>query len=154
MNFSNVVILVILSLLLSSCTGSKKYAKKAKKLEKAGLYQDAADFYEESLKRNSANVDARIGLRTNGSKKLDDLFGAFYKAHAIGDSKKAVYAYLKAKTYHKTLGYYKIDLDFPSHYESLYEASKKEFLSALYVEGTKLKEEENFALAEKNLAKS
>jgi len=141
-------LLLCVSLVLTNCTGSKKYAKKAEKLAKAGLYQDAADFYLESLRRNSSNVDARIGLRKNGEKLLDDHLQEFYKAHAMNESKKAVYAYHKAKNYHTLLANYKINLEFPSHYNDLYDESKGSYLSDLYKEGSQLQEDEKYQQAE------
>jgi len=129
-------LLLCICVVLFGCTGSRKYAKKARKLEKAGLYQDAAEFYLQSLKRNNSNVDARIGLRKNGEKLLNDYLKRFFSTNAMGDCKGAVYAYKKADDYHKLLEYYKINLDFPSHYRTLYDESKSAYLNTLYKEGS------------------
>ena len=42
--------------LIGSCTGSKKMVKKAEKLEAAGLYRDASEFFYDGLKRNPNNI--------------------------------------------------------------------------------------------------
>ena len=46
------------------CTGSKSYSNKAKKLQEAGMNEEAAAFYLQALQRNPKNVDAKIGLKT------------------------------------------------------------------------------------------
>src|SRR5690554_4858443 len=46
--------------------------KKGAKLEEAGLYDNAALFYYNSLLRNSNNVDARIGLARTGQRVVND----------------------------------------------------------------------------------
>ncbi|MFK7900555.1 MAG: CsgG/HfaB family protein [Cyclobacteriaceae bacterium] len=150
-SFLQLSILVSLLFILS-CTGSKQYAKKARKLEKAGLHQDAAEFYYQSLRRNTKNIDARIGLRENGGKLLEDYLVSFFKANATGDHKKAVYGYLKAKNYHEKLESYKISLDFPSHYEGLFDESKASYLNKLYEEARVLKEKDQFFQAEEKLS--
>ena len=51
-----------LALIVAGCSGSKSYAKKAAKLDAAGLYAEAAEMYLQSAQRNQKNVDAKIGL--------------------------------------------------------------------------------------------
>ena len=60
--------LLILIVLFASSCASKRYAKKASEFEKAGLYEDAADFYYKSVQKNDKNVEAKLGLRKNGQK--------------------------------------------------------------------------------------
>src|SRR5690554_1092437 len=66
------LMILALGLTTAGCTGSKSLAKKGAKLEEAGLYDNAALFYYNSLLRNSNNVDARIGLARTGQRVVND----------------------------------------------------------------------------------
>ena len=69
------VLLVLLTIGMvasfSSCA-SKKYAKRGAKYEQAGMFEQAADMYYQSLVAKPSNIDARIGLQRNGERVLDD----------------------------------------------------------------------------------
>jgi curli biogenesis system outer membrane secretion channel CsgG len=125
-------------ILLQACSGTKKYAKQAEAFQDAGLYKDAASSYLESLRRDPTNLEARVGLRQNGIKVFGDYLDDFFKAKAIGDTRKAVYTYLDAKRYAETLEMYNITVDEPSYIKNDFENLKAEYLASLYNDGKML----------------
>ena len=144
-----VVFLLSMSFLLVQCTGSNKMVKKGHKLEAAGLYKDASDFYYEGVIRNPKNVNAIIGLKASGQKVLDDHLQVFYKAYSFEDYKKAVYAYLDAKAYYEKVLTTKVELEYPDYYLKYFDESKKIYLGNLYIEGTTFIENSEYQRAEK-----
>ena len=73
------IFIVLLTIILFSCTGSKKYFKAAEKLEKQGLFNEAASYYLESLQRKPSNVAARIKLKEVGQKHASSLASEFFR---------------------------------------------------------------------------
>ena len=138
-----------LAVVLVSCSGSKSYAKKAGKLDKAGLYAEAADMYLQSVQRNAKNVDAKIGLKKTGQQVLDDKMSDFFRAFSMGGQKRdAVNAYLDGKSYYERVQRLGVQLDIPDHYRRDFEQVKGEFLVELYQRGTELMEKQDFKAAE------
>jgi hypothetical protein len=135
-------------LFLAGCSGSKQYAKKAKKLDQAGLTEEAAQFYYESLMRKRTNVDAKIGLKKTGQMVLDNQLAVYYKSHSTDDHKRAVYSYMEAQAYFNKVKSVGVNLEFPTHYESSFSESKEIYLSARYEEAVVALENEDFATAE------
>ncbi len=144
-----VVFLFSILILLVQCTGSNKMVKKGRKLEAAGLYKDASDFYYEGVIRNPKNVNAIIGLKASGQKVLDDYLQTFYKAYSFEDYKKAVYEYLDAKSYYQKLLNVNVELEYPDYYLKYFDESKKTYLGSLYAEGKTLIENGEYQKAEK-----
>lgn len=134
--------LILLS--LPACNGSKSLAKKANQLQQAGMYSDAAQFYYNSLLKNSNNVDARIGLTNTGQKVLNDKLAEFSKARAVNDSKKAVYAYKDAAVYRSKLDRLGIKLNAPDYLSDDFEESKNLYVKELYDKGNDLLSDKNF----------
>lgn len=135
--------------LLVACSGSKPLAKKAAKLDAAGMYAEAADMYLQSVMRNTRNVDAKIGLKKTGQMLLNDKLGEFFKAFSVGDSKEqAVNAYLNAKAYADRVGQYGVVLDVPANYTSDFQQVKGEYLVQLYDQGQALMDKQDFKGAE------
>ena len=131
------------------CTGSKSFAKKGAKLDAAGMYAESADMYLQSLIRNNANVDAKIGLKKNGQLLLNDKLSAFFKAFSLGDSKEAaVNAYLDAKSYSDRVARLGVVLDIPGNYVSDFNTVKGEYLVQLYTQGQDLMAKQDFTAAE------
>ena len=144
----------VLMIALSGCSGSKSYAKKGEKLDAAGLYAEAADMYLQAAKRNTKNVDAKIGLKKTGQQLLNDELGSFFKLTAVGTNKgEAVASYLKAVDYVERVRAAGVSLEIPDHYKTDFEKVKGEYLTELYLEGQDLFAKENFASAEKVFAR-
>lgn len=141
-------LLLILSVLLQSCTGTKKYAKQAMQFESAGMYTDAAKNYLESLRRDPNNIDARIGLKKNGEKVFQDHLDRFFTAKATGEKKAAVYSYLDAQAYADILSSYNISVEQPSYMKNDFEMVKDAYLEELYNEGKMLMGKASYAAAE------
>ncbi|MDG1148667.1 MAG: CsgG/HfaB family protein [Crocinitomicaceae bacterium] len=139
---------LLITILLFSCSGSKKMLKKGHVLEHNKQYVEASNFYFEALNRKNSNVDASIALNRVGDKVLNQYLNDFYKKESIGDVKSAVYAYLKAFNYQKKLNQYKIYKDIPNHYLEKYENVKRIYLKNLYEEGENLMSELSYKNAE------
>ncbi|MFB0924440.1 MAG: hypothetical protein QMB65_04020, partial [Vicingaceae bacterium] len=82
--------------------------KKGTVLEHDKQYVEASNFYFEALNRKSSNVEATIALKRVGKKVLNESLNDFYKEEAMGNTKNAVYAYLKASDYQKKLNKFKV----------------------------------------------
>lgn len=141
-------ILLILSviLLVAGCA-SKRYTKKAAKFEESGLYEDAAEYYYQAVKKKDSNVEAKLGLRKNGQLTLDRKLSDFSLAYKQADYKKAVYNYLEADKYYKKVKAVNVDLDFPDHYKEYYEEAKGDYLNKKYADGVDKLNREDFAAA-------
>jgi len=101
-------------MLLAGCSGSKSFAKKAGKLDEAGMYAEAADMYLQAVQRNGKNVDAKIGLKQTGQKLLEDKLSTFFKSMAVSDAKgQSVSAYLEAKSYQERVEHLGVILEIP-----------------------------------------
>lgn len=144
----------LLPILFIACSGSKPMAKKAAKLDEAGMYVEAADMYMNSLQRKSTNVDAKIGLKKTGQQVLDDKLGTFFKAVSMGtDNGASVEAFLSAKAYQERVRRLGVVLDIPDHYVLDFERVKGDHLMELYQEGQSLLETQDFQGAEIAFAK-
>jgi len=139
-------------LLLSACSGSKSYYKKGLKLEQAGMFEEASQMYLQSLARNSNNIDAKIALKKTGQAVLDKRLGDVFKAHNTDNHKGAVYAYLKAQDFVKSVAQYNIELSAPPQYEQYFNISKNKYLDQLYAQAVDLLAEEKFEAADPILA--
>ncbi|MCB0790475.1 MAG: hypothetical protein H6595_14005 [Flavobacteriales bacterium] len=141
---------VIGALALVACNGSRSLAKKAGKLDQAGLYTEAADMYLQSLQRDQRNVDAKIGLKKVGQQVLDDKLGGFFKVNSLGeDLGGAVDAYLQAKSYAERAGKLGVQLDIADHYKSDFEQVKGAYLVELYTRGQEQMAGQRFQEAER-----
>lgn len=116
------------------------------------MYQDAAKNYLESLRRDPNNIEARIGLRSNGKKVFQDYLDDFFVAKATGENKKAVYAYLDAQKYAEILDKYNIEVEEPAYIKNDFELLKQEYLEKQYNEGKMLMGQEQYGAAEKLFA--
>lgn len=136
---------VLFMVLLAACSGSKPMAKRATKLEQAGLYTEAADMFFMSVQRNTRNVDAKIGLKRTGQQVLDDRLSAFFKAVNMGnDRREVVNAFLHASAYADRVQRMGVMLEIPDHHRRDFERVKGEHLVDLYERGQQLMEEQDF----------
>ena len=141
------LLLILSVLLLVAGCASKKYTKKAVKFEESGLYEDAAEYYYQAVKKKDSNVEAKLGLRKNGQLTLDRKLSDFSMAYKQADYKKAVYNYLEADKYYKKVKSVKVDLDFPDHYKEYYEEAKGDYLNKKYADGVDKLNREDFTAA-------
>ena len=145
--------LLLLAAIAVGCSGSKSFAKKAGKLDQAGMYAEAADMYLQAVQRNKKNVDAKIGLKQTGQKLLEDKLSTFFKSVAVGDAKgQAVSTYLDAKAYQERVERLGVILEIPDHYRSDFDKVKGEYLIQLYSEGQALLEVQDFPSAERKFS--
>jgi curli biogenesis system outer membrane secretion channel CsgG len=151
---SIVVSAISAALLIAGCTGSKPMAKKALKLDQAGLYAEAADMYLQSLMRNNRNVEAKIGLKKTGQQLLNDKLGVFFRSFSTGDDREsAVNSFLSAKSYVDRVSQYGVVLDVPSSYMNDFNEVKGKYLVDLYTQGQGLMSKQDFKGAETVFAK-
>lgn len=141
-------ILLFLSviLLIAGCA-SKRYTKKAAKFEEAGLYEDAAAYYYEAVRKKDSNVDAKLGLRKTGQQTLDKKLSEFNIAYKQADYKKAVYNYIDAENYFNKIKAVNVELNFPEYYKEYYEESKNDYLNKKYTDGVDKLNRDDFAAA-------
>lgn len=142
------IFILLLSVLVAACTGSKKMAKQAVKLEEAGLVEEAADFFYRSVTRNDNNIDAKVGLKRTGQIVLDNLLSEFFKANAAEDYRTATYKYIEAKDFYDKINGVGINLEFPNFYQSDFEEAKAKYLDELYYRAEDAMDYENFSLVE------
>lgn len=138
-----ILLLLSVILLIGGCA-SKRYTKKAVKFEQAGLYEDAAEYYYQAIKKKDSNVDAKLGLRKNGQLTLDKKLSEFTLSYKQADYKKAVYNYLNAEKYYTKVKSVKVDLDFPEYYKEYYEEAKGDYLNKKYADGLDKLNREDF----------
>ncbi|MGB0806631.1 MAG: CsgG/HfaB family protein [Salibacteraceae bacterium] len=125
------ILISFILLLGGSCTGSKSYSKKARKLQEAGLNDEAAAFYYQALQRNPKNVDAKIGLRITGQIQIESTLTSFYKAYSVSNYKEAVYKYQQAMMYKRNYGYF-VTMEIPAYYEEYYQEMLSVYLDQQY----------------------
>jgi len=141
-------LLLSVALIFNSCA-SKRYTKKAQKFEEAGLYEDAAYYYYEAVKKKNSNVDAKLGLYKNGQFKLDNILTNVRDAYKKADYREVVYQYLKAKDYYDKLSAVGVNLEFPESYKDYYSEAKSDYLGRRYAEGVEKLNRDEFEAAQK-----
>ncbi|RPH28762.1 MAG: hypothetical protein EHM93_18365 [Bacteroidales bacterium] len=152
MNRFLIAIAVIGITLLGSSCASKRYAKKGVKYEEAGMYEMAAQSYFKSLQANNDNIDARIGLKKNGQRLLDQKVLTVHNAYDAGDDKKTVYSYLDAKEYQDQVATLGVELTLSERTPELFMDSKAKYIDKIYNEAQLLLEDEKFKQSEGLLA--
>lgn len=137
-------IAVLMALGLGACSGSKALSKKGAELEAAGLHDNAAMYYYNSLLRNSNNVDARIGLARTGQLVVEDKSRAFTQARSMENLKEAVYAYRDLEAYREKLSRVGIRTEVPAYLEDDYRDIQSRYLEELYEQGNRFLSKRNF----------
>ncbi|PLX09449.1 MAG: hypothetical protein C0596_02630 [Marinilabiliales bacterium] len=140
-------ILLSLALVFGSCA-SKRYTKKATKLEAIGQNAEAAELYYLAVAKKRTNTEAMAGLKRTGQIMLDKKLSEFNQAYINQQNKEGVYLYEEAKEYYDKVAAVGVELNFPSYYNNYYEEVKNTFLEEQYFKGTKLLDEEKFGQAE------
>ncbi len=141
------ILLLLSVLLLVAGCASKRYTKKAAKFEEAGLYEDAAEYYYQAVKKKDSNVDAKLGLRKNGQLALDRKLADFTSAYKQSDYKKAVYNYIDAEKYYNKIEAVNVNLDFPEYHKEYYAEAKSDYLNKKYADGVDKLNREDFSAA-------
>jgi hypothetical protein len=139
-------ILYLFTLILVSCTGSKKMTKKALAFEEQGMYSEAANYYLNALSRKSTNIDAAMGLKRTGQLVMDDYLADFFKSHSAKQNKSSVYDYLKAVNWKSKVSTYKVSLDIPNYYIDYYNEDLRMYLADIYEQATSYLDKEQFDL--------
>jgi tetratricopeptide (TPR) repeat protein len=138
---------LMIATLLSGCA-SRRFEKLALKNEQAGLFEDAAELYLQSLAANKNNIDAKIGAKKTGQIALDKKLSDFSTAYSAGQVHEAVFYYLNAKNYFDKFGANGVSLDFPSSYEEQFGEVKNISIEEKYRRAVKLLSDEKFAESE------
>lgn len=131
------------TLLWAGCSGSKSYSNKARKLQEAGLNEEAAAFYLQALQRNPKNVDAKIGLKTTGQIQIEKSLTSFYKAYSVSNYKEAVYKYQEALSFSRQYGNF-VNIEIPPYYNDYYQEMLVVYLAERYETAGDLLYDENF----------
>ncbi len=130
-----------------SCA-SKRYAKRGLKYEQAGMYDLAAQNYFRSLKANQNNINARIGLKKNGQRLLDQKVLTVQDAYDASDDKKTVYSYLDAKSYQTQVATLGVELNMSDRTLELFKDAKVKYLEKIFNEAQLLLEDDKFKQSE------
>ncbi len=146
-------ILIIISLLIVSCTGSKKYFKAAEKLEKQGLVNEAAQYYLESLERKKSNTDARIKLKEVGQKHVNNLASSFFREFNTQQYEQSIETFDELKSFTSKSNVLNVDLNYPQAYKDDYNKALEYYLAKNYNESKELVNQGKYDLALKNIAK-
>lgn len=150
MKILHYTIYVLLAVFTVSCATSKSFYKKGKKLEEAGMLEEAAAMYMTSLQKNTSNIDARIGMKASGQVVMNKLLQEFAQLKGFGEKKQAVAAYETAVNYHQKVKNLGVELQFPDFYKSDFQQLKEEYTVELYAEGLELMDQGKYAAAEAN----
>ncbi|TVR40077.1 MAG: hypothetical protein EA392_04590 [Cryomorphaceae bacterium] len=143
-SLSYIVTLFAIVVLLPGCGGAQSLAKRGDRMNAAGLYTEAADFYFQALQRNRNNVRARIGMSQTGQKVLNDRLDRFSRSNKSGDLHQAVRQYREAQAYQTQLRRVGVEVNIPEFFTQDYERSKEIVLEELYEEAEELLAEQRF----------
>jgi tetratricopeptide (TPR) repeat protein len=141
-------LLLLLTIILVSCNGSKAYTKKATKLATAGIYKEATNYYIKALSRDRSNVDAQLGLRKSGAEVISNYQSKFFKEFNSDNYKSAVYTYIDIQAFQKKTSYYNVEFDVPSNLTDDYLDAKNKYLEEEFELANRLMSEEQFEGAE------
>lgn len=130
------------------CSGAQSLAKKGEKMNAAGHYTEAADYFFQALTRNRNNIRAKMGMIDTGQKVLNDHLDAFNRTNNMGDLHEAVNKYRAAEAYELKVRRLGVSLNIPEHYSKDYQRSKEIVLEELYTQATDLMADEQYAQAE------
>jgi len=145
------IILAIVLVATTSCV-SRRFEKKGKKYEEAGMYEMAAQAYFRSLQAKPTNIDSRIGLKKNGQRLLDQKILAVHSAYDAGDEKETVYKFLDAKAYQDQVATLGVELLISDRTTEMYKDAKPKYVEKIYNDAQLLLGDEKFKQAEDLLA--
>lgn len=126
------IFILIGSLVLFGCNGSKKYFKAAERLEKQGLVNEAAEYYLESLQRKPTNVDARVKLKEVGQKYTSNLASDFFRNYNTQQLESSLESFEKLKAFTGKTAALSVVMDYPKGYEDDYQKTVENYCSKNY----------------------
>lgn len=144
----NILLILLTSIFVFTSCASKRYTKKAIKLETLGQYSDAADLFFQALSIDKTNVDAFSGLKRTGQLTLNKKLSQFNLSYNNQNNKEAVYHYQEADNYFEKVKSVGVELNFPSFYKEYYDEVKNIYLEDKYVEAMNHLRAERFSEAE------
>lgn len=139
---------LLAAIVLPGCTGAQSLAKKGEKMNAAGHYPEAADYFYQALTRNRNNLRAKMGMLDAGQKVLNDKLDAFNRSNNMGELHEAVQEYREADAYATKAQRVGINLTIPEHYTADFNTSKEIVLEELYNEANDLLQDEQYDQAE------
>ena len=120
-----------LSMSVSSCNGAKAYVKKAKKMEEAGMINQAAAHYYTALTKKPQNIDALVGLKRTGQIVLSRQLADFDESVLRGDRESAISSFQKADNYYNKLQAVNVSVEFPSVKRNQFESVNNDGTKAI-----------------------
>ena len=136
-----------ITMTFTSCNGAKAYVKKARKMEEAGMNEQAAAHYMTALRKKPDNLDALTGLKRTGQIVLAQHFATFDEAVLRNEREAAIDAFQKADKYNNLVASVGVTLAFPAEKRNMYESVKNAHVEEIYVEGSSHLEKEEYAEA-------
>ena len=128
-NFTSIYLLfLVIAFTLHSCSGSKSMYKKGLKLEQAGMYSEASNFYYDALKRDITNVDASIRLNNLGQVIISNKLDEFEESVNNGHKKNAVFEFFNANNFKEKLHKVNINLTIPEEQKFHFQKVKIEYI--------------------------
>ncbi|MBA3663576.1 MAG: hypothetical protein H0W61_05125 [Bacteroidetes bacterium] len=115
------IFLLFVIVILSGCSGTKKYFKAAERLEKQGLVNEAAEYYLESLQRKPTNVQARIKLKDVGQKHVGSMSSEFFRNYNTQQLEASLESFERLKAFTAKTEALSVTLDYPKSYEEDYQ---------------------------------
>jgi len=119
-------------IVLSGCSGTKKYFKAAERLEKQGLVNEAAEYYLESLQRKPSNVEARIKLKEVGQKYVSNLSADFFRNYNTQQLEASLETFERLKEFTGKTSAVSVTLDYPKGYEEDYQKAVDTYCAKNY----------------------
>lgn len=128
-----------------SCSGSKKYFKAAEKLEKQGLFNEAASYYLESLQRKPSNVAARIKLKEVGQKHVSSLASEFFRNYNTQQLEPSLESFERLKAFTDKTSALDVKLDYPKAYDEDYQKTVENYCQKNYAQAYTLVNQKKFS---------
>lgn len=136
---------LVLVVVFSACTGSKKYFKAAEKLEKQGLFNEAADYYLVSLQRKPTNVEARIKLKEVGQKHASSLASEFFRNYNTQQIEESLETFERLKQFTDNTAALDVKLDYPKGYDEDYQKAVETYCQKNYQQAYNLVNQKKFS---------
>lgn len=121
---------------MTSCNGAKSYVKKAKKMEEAGMIDQAATHFFTALRKKPDNLDALTGMKRTGQIVLSKHLADFDEAVLRNDREAAISSFQKAEAYEKKIASVNVTLVFPQAKRDQFVAVKNAHVEEIYGEAT------------------
>lgn len=144
----NWLLILLIPLLLISCTGASHFTRKGDKSQAAGRPGEASFQYIQALRRKPGHIKAIAGLQVSGQEQLNRLLDNFFAFHNEDKLKEGLYAFKEADGFYQEVSSVKVDLRFPGYYREYFEEDKTQFLSETYETGMKAFQNREYKSAE------